>query len=485
VLGLDFADQVHSNCETGHPFVKSSVDSAALQASLLQQMGWRTRPGILGHNAASPQSIHALLGYFLNDRDSPTPFPGRDVLLDGRLFEWGVAPPLEKVISSRAELDVLLGLPEIYRHSVSVIEPWKNVGINLQGEEVRASKNVAYILQQIADADTILYPMWHSGVSNHRRLASVLSAGIATVVEGGNPSVHDPASFNGTNAGLDDILSLVDELLLHRSSSSGPSIFICLGHQLAAASHIRLLKRAVREVANLERLPLDANRTAIASLQRVCQRIAEVGANLPVIKDGRTIAEGWHDTLFAVAPNEMVEVGTRRLLPYQRRGKSEHIPGELHDVHALVADELEGVIDTMLKMERELRIEMFHSDEVNEEAALFANWAYKLLHDTIVPVRYEIAVSSLSWLLNLPYAVEILSQTAVDASTFTEVSTTCIYYKDWETHTIRRSFSCQFHPELMADIRDIGKRDGPRYAELKDNDGVRLLVRLLYHGMQE
>ena len=37
----------------------------------------------------------------------------------------------------------------------------------------------------------------------------------------------------------------------------------------------------------------------------------------------------------------------------------------------------------------------------------------------------------------------------------------------------------------MADIRDIGKRAGLRYAELKDNDGVRLLVRLLYHGMQE
>jgi hypothetical protein len=73
----------------------------------------------------------------------------------------------------------------------------------------------------------------------------------------------------------------------------------------------------------------------------------------------------------------------------------------------------------------------------------------------------------------------------VDATHWTEVSTTCIYYKDWETHTLRRSFTSQFHPELMADIRDIGKREGLRYAELKDNDGVRLLVRLLYHGMQE
>ncbi len=465
--------------------MKTPLDPAAMQATLLQQMGWRTRPGIFGQHAASPQSIHALLGYFLNDRDSPTPFPGRDMLVDSSLFDWGVAPPLEKVIRSRLELDLLLGLPELYRHSVAVIEPWRNVGLNVDGEEVRASKNIAYILQQVADADTILFPIWESGVANVKRLASVFDAGIATVIQGGNPSVHDPASFNGANASLEDILGLTDELLLHRSPGSGPSIFICLGHQLAAASHIRLIKRAVREVTELARLPLDPERTAIASLQRVCRRIAEVGAALPVIKNGQTLARGWHDTLFAVAPNEQVEVGTRRLLPYRRRSGSGHIPGELHEVHALVADELEGVIDTMLKLERELRIEMFHSDEVNEEAALFANWAFKLLHDTIVPIRYEIAVSSLSWMLNLPYAVEILSQTEVDATNFTEVSTTCIYYKDWETHSIRRSFTCQFHPELMADIRDIGKREGPRYAELKDNDGVRLLLRLLYHGMQE
>jgi hypothetical protein len=57
--------------------------------------------------------------------------------------------------------------------------------------------------------------------------------------------------------------------------------------------------------------------------------------------------------------------------------------------------------------------------------------------------------------------------------------------KDWETRSIRRSFSCQFHPEQMADIRDIGKRDGPRYMELMDNDGIRLLIRFLYHGKQE
>ncbi len=459
--------------------------SASASLPNLESLAWRLTPGILGSHAASPQSIHALLGYFLNDRISPTPFPGRDVLVDSSSFEWGVAPPLEKVIESDAELDLLLGLPELYRNSVSIIEPWADVGINEAGEGVRASKNIAYILQQVADADSVLYPVWESGINHPQRLANALSAGIATVVQGGNPSAHMASSFDGSKASLEDILGLTDQLLLRRSAGSAPAIFICLGHQLAATSHIQLIKRAVREVLALPRLNLDGSGRALASLQRVCQRIAEIGESLEVRKNGEVIAQGWHDSQFATAANEEAEVGTRQLLPYKLRGASDHVPNQIHDAHALVADELDGVIDTMLKMERDLHIEMLHGYEVNEEAALFANWAYKLLHDTIVPIRYELAVSPLAWLLSLPYALEILSQTQVDENHWTEVSTTCIYYKDWETHTIRRSFTCQFHPELMADIRDIGKRDGPRYAELKDNDGARLLVRLLYHGMQE
>ncbi|MEM9255827.1 MAG: hypothetical protein AAGA91_10275, partial [Pseudomonadota bacterium] len=447
--------------------------------------GWRSSPGVFGEHAASPQSIHALLGYFLRDRHSPTPFPGRGHLVDYQLFDWGIAPPLEKVINSSDALDLLLAMPQIYRHSVSVVEPWRNVGINLQGEEVRASKNIAYLMQQVAGADVVLHPLWQSGVQNPARMAQILSAGIGTVIQGGNPSAYDSESFAGSAATLEETLQLTDELLLHRFAGSAPCIFICLGHQLAAVSHIRLLRRAVEEVMATHSLTLDKDGHALSSLKRVCAQISQLGESLQVRKAGEVIADGWHAPRFAVAPNEQQEVGTRRLLPYERAHGRAHVPPTLMDTHALVADELDGVIDTMIQIERELSIEMFHGDEVNEEAALFANWAYKLLHDTIVPIRYEVAVSPLSWLLNLPYALEILCQTQVDSDTWTEVSTTCIYYKDWETHTIRRSFTTQFHPELMADIRDIGRRDGPSYAELKDNDGVRLFIRLLYHGMQE
>lgn len=461
------------------------VNKPIAQDDLLNRLGWRTSPGILGQYPSSVQSAHALLGYYLKDRDSPTPFPGRDGLVNNSTFEWGIAPPLEKVIYSSSAMELLLQLPELYRQSISIVEPWASVGINTREEHVRASKNVAYIMQQVADADGVVYPLWESGIDDAAKLASVLSASMAIVFEGGDPSVHNPSSFDGTKAGLDDLLELVDQLQLRRSSGSAPCIFVCLAHQLAAASHVRLIKRAVRDVFNIDRLPLDPKRRAITSLQRVCHRIFEIGESLPVVKDGEIIAQGWHDSRFAVAPNEAVEIGSRSLIPYRRQSNANHIPGELHYTHELTADELDGVIDTMISLEREVKIEMFHGDEVNEEAALFANWAYKNLHDAIVPIRHELAVSPLSWLLCLPYAVEILSQTRVDENALTEVGTTCIYYKDWETHTIRRSFTCQFHPELMADIRDIGKRAGLSYAELKENDGVRLLIRLLYHGMQE
>jgi len=86
---------------------------------------------------------------------------------------------------------------------------------------------------------------------------------------------------------------------------------------------------------------------------------------------------------------------------------------------------------------------MFHSEEVNEEAVLFANWAYMTLHNAIVPHRYTIAASPLSWLLQLPYSVEILASTEADGEILTECSCTCINYKDFETKKIRRSFTCQ------------------------------------------
>jgi hypothetical protein len=128
---------------------------------------------------------------------------------------------------------------------------------------------------------------------------------------------------------------------------------------------------------------------------------------------------------------------------------------------------------------------MFHSHEVNKEAILFANWAYRTIHDAIVPYRHIIAGNSLSWRIQLPDAIEIMCSTAeADGKIVTEGSATSIKYKDFETNKIRRSFSCQFHPELLSYLRGIGKSEAPSYSTLKIDDGVRLFVRLLYAGIQ-
>jgi hypothetical protein len=51
---------------------------------------------------------------------------------------------------------------------------------------------------------------------------------------------------------------------------------------------------------------------------------------------------------------------------------------------------------------------MFHSHEVNKEAILFANWAYRAIHDAIVPYRHIIAGSALSLPIQLPPAKDKL-----------------------------------------------------------------------------
>jgi hypothetical protein len=116
---------------------------------------------------------------------------------------------------------------------------------------------------------------------------------------------------------------------------------------------------------------------------------------------------------------------------------------------------------------------MFHSHEVNKEAILFANGAYRTIHDAIVWYPPIIAANSLSWRIQLPDAIKIFCSTAEeDGKIFTESSATCIKYKDFETNKIRRSFTCQFHPELLSYLRGIGKSEAPSYSTLKMDDMV-------------
>ena len=449
---------------------------------------WRLTPGYIEDSGSDVESVHILLGRFLTDRDSADPLPEKELFSPDGKFEWGYAQPLEKTIASESDLNFLAQQPNLFRNAIIIIEPWQHVGNNDRGEEVRASKNVAFMAQKIADCDSILFPVWSSGTLDLEKVIPIISSSMAVVLEGGHPSVHNADEWTQPNCSRDDMFALVEKLLLSRSPRSAPAIFICVSHQLAAECHIRLLRKAVKEVLETKTLKRDEAGEALASLKAACEKIKSVGESLKIEKrDGRIVAQGWNDDNFAVILNEEKEVGDRVLLPYKTPNrKDSSIPIELLNTHEVMADELEGVIDdAILRYENDINIAMFHADEVNEEAILFANWAYMTLHNAIVPHRYTVAASPLSWLLQMPYAVEILASTEANGEILTECSCTCINYKDFETKKIRRSFTCQFHPELLSDLRDIGKRSAPDYAELKQSDGMRLLTRLLYEGMQE
>ena len=463
------------------------VEAIKIHKNQTTTTDWRLTPGYLHEGRSDFESAHILLGRFLADRTSEDPLAEKELFAEDGIFEWGHAQPLEKVINSRENVEFLLKHPNLFRNCITIIEPWEHVGINTLGEEVRASKNVAYIAQKVADMDSVLLPVWSCGIIDPELVVPAITSGYAVVVEGGDPSTYDPSTWTSPACPREDMFALVEKLLISRSPTSAPALFICVGHQLAAECHIRLIRRAVQQVLSLTSLERDKDSRALRSLQEVCQRLEAMGKTLQVKKrDGRIVAESWNDEHFAVTRNESKEVGDRVLLPYQSPdGDALGIPWEIIHAHDVTADAHEGVIDTTIQYEHEVSISMFHSDEVNEEAILFANWAYRSIHDAIVPYRHIIAGSSLSWLIQLPDSVEILCSTALDGEIVTECSATCINYKDFETKKIRRSFTCQFHPELLSDLRAIGNSKAPSYATLKNDDGVRLFVRLLYAGMQE
>ena len=448
---------------------------------------WRLSPGFLSAGGSEFESVHILLGRFLADRHAPDPLGDLSLLGQNPGFRWGEGQPLEKVVHSQETFERLLLNPQLYRNSIAIIEPWEHVGYNPLREHVRASLNVAYLAQKIADCGSILFPVWKSGLFDLDKLMAMLSAGIAIVMEGGDPSVRNPRTFDGARCSHAELVRLTERILLARTPTSAPALLICLGHQLAAQAHVSLIRQAVVAVLGAEELMGDRSGKALRGLKRTCAHIQSVGQTLRVRKrHGRVVAGGWNHKEFAVAENEFKEFGHRQLQLYRSPDPEvSGIPDFLITAHEVTADQHEGVIDTSIAYEHDLNIAMFHSDEVNEEAILFANWAYRMLHDALIPIRHLVANSSLSWLIRLPDAIEILCSTAEAGAVVTECSGTCINYTDFETKEVRRSFTCQFHPELLADLRVVGTREPPSYRELKQDDGARLFARLLYAGMQE
>ena len=60
--------------------------------------------------------------------------------------------------------------------------------------------------------------------------------------------MKDHETFSHLNFGLSELQSLTEKMLTSRELKTAPAIFICLGHQLAAQAHIRLIKKATNEI---------------------------------------------------------------------------------------------------------------------------------------------------------------------------------------------------------------------------------------------
>ena len=433
-------------------------------------------------------SIQTLLGDFINDRDSPSLISKLHNNKIEKLSKssWGESEPLEKVITNNEDISRILNHPNLLKNSICIIEPADHVGTNLAGENIRASSNIAYLAQFIADCDSILIPLWCSDKLDQSLLIDLLNGCLAYFIEGGYPSVKDRDTFSNLNFGLDELQLLTEKMLLSRGLKTAPAIFICLGHQLAAQGHIRLIKKATNEILENITPEIFSTNAYYNNLQETCHRIVKTAQNLRVFKDNKLVAKGWDDKLFAVALNEVPEVGQVELQHYSNNGIHPSSEFEKLLLHHDISSELDiGIVEQSITYEKNLNIVMFHSDEVNEEAILFSNWAYGELRNALSPARKNLSVSDYAWLLKLPTSIEIVCSTYSEGKLCTEVAATCINYMDYETKDIRRSFSFQFHPELLNDLREFRLSGFPSYEKLKNDDGIRMLVRVLYESITE
>ena len=172
---------------------------------------WRDTSSWYNKNTNSIHAIQTLIGHFLSDRHSNSLLSNADNLIQFQQLSgtWGTEP-FEKVVKDQIDLNYVFENPDISKNVISIIEPANHVGLNPQVEGVRASSNIAYIGRIVADCDSILFPLWESGVSNIDNLLKVLQRSLAVIVEGGHPSAKDGASFVDSKIDLEELqLSLI------------------------------------------------------------------------------------------------------------------------------------------------------------------------------------------------------------------------------------------------------------------------------------
>ncbi len=326
---------------------------------------WRNQPGFYIPGRSNLQTIKAHFAQFLADRRSKSPFPKKQF----SVVDWGKNVPFEKVITNA---DQVKQNGALQRSSLCIIEPWENVGQNSQGENVRASINVAYIAQIVGDLDTILLPVWQDAkFMEAENLARFASMSAAYVVEGGAPAVYDEKTFTHPKCTRENLLELVEALILARMDRGAPGLFICLGHQLAAEAHVCLIKRAVKAIQG----------GAPKGLSEAADQIEKVGNGLQ-----------WEKERFATTQIEKAELSGHALCAYQVPSPAEmNVPEEVIETYELTA-QARGLIDLMQQYAGDLKIDMFHRDIATQEAAIFCSWAYTKIYEACLYHRSELAV---------------------------------------------------------------------------------------------
>lgn len=384
-----------------------------------------------------------LLDAFLADRDAPSPLGHREPFIGKRIDDLADVDPVE------------------LERSIVVVEPWAHVGLRPTDHRgVVASENVAYLADQIMGVQTLIVPAWRDGVGDPGRFAAVVSRAMLVVFEGGEPDVHVSSSFADAYPRIAATRTLV-ELLLR----GVPFMGICLSHQLVAQAHVELIKDAVA------RLGASGHRAFVD----VAQRISEVGRSLRVEKDYGVVATSWDDETFAVAKNEQVSHANTRLYPYADVDLV-HVPTIVSEAHRYIARKYEATIDSALQYEDELMIQAFHGNEVSQESARFACWAYQELHRVLSAYKLDAASRpDIQPLMGAPLAVEILASTHREGGrVLCEVAATGTYWERGVT-----AMTTQFHPELDESLHTASEGWAPDWFEMKQSDGFRLLARMM------
>jgi len=392
-------------------------------------------------------------------------------------------------------------------NTITIVEPWEDVGTNSKKEGVRASTNIGCFAHSKGLKPRVL-PLWDLRCGYPTLLAKDLASELIkhpVVFEGGAPSVFDKTTFK-ENCPRSYLWELIKCVLLQRHKSS-VQIFICVSHQLVASTLVELVKDATEVLKNL---PED-------DAKKLGKEIERVGKLIQVVKGDNVVAKDFEDNEFATAKmkNGTKEIdGLVKLYPFSQEEVLSHHPngtiGRDELVKCLNAhnnyDKLHsGVIECMIKdyelKNKHPKIAMFHSVEVNCEAMVFVHWAL----EKIFKIREKIPTES--WIQDLPVGLEITSCTHRGStsdisvlvagglrakteslnkmSTATSVASMRLDYLTQKNGTKfeHKSYTSQFHPELPSSLRDARKVPMPA-SKAASEDGLDMLGEFLQEPQQ-